>query len=90
MSFLALGTAETALAGVPAPGLTFYVGGGWALFGPFPNLGPAGVPGAGGFRIPYLVDPSIAGASLFEQVLVVDGGAPYAWVASNAVEVLHR
>ncbi|MBL8899191.1 MAG: VCBS repeat-containing protein, partial [Planctomycetes bacterium] len=89
-SFLAVGTSETALANVPSPGLTYYVGNTLGLFGPFVNNGPSGVAGAGSFRIPHVVDPSYVGVTLFEQVLIVDVGVPSFWVASNALEVRYR
>ncbi|MBL8897157.1 MAG: VCBS repeat-containing protein [Planctomycetes bacterium] len=67
------------------PGLTLYAA---PDYGAFPILlgGTAGRAGAGNFDISSTIDPTLAGAVLFAQALIIDPGAANGVSATNGVE----
>lgn len=88
LALYAVSKAEAELPGFPTASITTHVDPGQlVLLAPIPLDGDAGVPGDGGFDYPVQVQPFLTGQSFWEQVFVIDPGAPDLIAASNAVFV---
>lgn len=84
----AVGLAGAELPGFPTPFITAYVDpGSLAALLVIPLDGTPGEPGAGGFDYPVAVQPFLTGFAFWEQVFVIDPGAPELLSASNALFV---
>jgi hypothetical protein len=56
---------------------------------PFTTTGAPGVAGAGGYDLPFLVPPQIAGFPFFHQVAIADPAAPSGLAFSNGLMVVY-
>jgi hypothetical protein len=88
IGFYLFGATEAALPDAPLPGMSLYVLPAWVLVA-LVGQGPHGQPGEGWFSVPYVVDASLAGATIYKQMFVLDPGAPYGISATNGVAVTY-
>jgi hypothetical protein len=88
LGFYLFGLTEAAIPDAPLPGMSLHVLPPWALM-TLVGQGPYGHPGEGWFSVPYVVDPSLAGVTIYKQMFLLDPGVPYGISASNGVAVTY-
>ncbi len=88
VALYAVGLAGAELPGFPTPFITTYVDpNALAALLTLPLDGVPGEPGGGSFDFPVSVQPYLTGFAFWEQVFVIDPGAPELISASNAMFV---
>lgn len=88
VALYAVSLAGAELPGFPTPFITTYVDpNSLAALLTLPLDGVAGEPGGGSFDFPVSVQPYLTGFAFWEQVFVIDAGAPELISASNALFV---